>query len=281
MRRYDASAVQYQGHEDEAAWHAVLQEALRQDRLCFDLETDSLDARKATPVGVALSWQAGTAHYIAMTDENRAAVLAGIGEVVADPRRTVIGHNLHYDLTVLRWHGIDCRATIWDTLVAATLINPDRKLTMDALAAELLAYEPISIQTLLQDVDGNERTMAEVPFAEQVPYACEDADITWQLAEKLAPQLVESGVKDLFEQVESPLVQVLVTMEHHGVALDEARLTELREEFARRQAQLADAIFATAGEEFNLNSPKQLGEILFEKLKLRPVRQTHRQEQAI
>ena len=222
------------------------------------------------PLGIALSWQTGTAHYLQVTDENRASVLSAVTDLLADPQRTVIGHNLHYDLTVLAWHGVACRAKVWDTLVAATLVDADRKLTMDALAAELLAYEPISISTLLHDDEGNERTMAAVPFAQQVPYAAEDADITWQLAEKLAPQLAERGQEQLFNDVESPLVNVLVTMERHGVRLDEQRLAELRDEFQQRQQQLADGIFSEAGEKFNLNSPKQLGEVLFDKMKLDP-----------
>jgi DNA polymerase-1 len=198
-------------------------------------------------------------------------VLEPFKSVFANPKIEKVAHNLKFDVGVLLAHGIEVAGTVFDTMLAHYLVEPDRKHGMDALSEQFLGYTPIPISALIKD-EGElfERTMRDVPVAEVAEYSGEDADVTWQLREILAPMLRERGQERVFYDIEMPLVRVLVDMESEGIAIDTKALAEFSIELQKTMTSLETSIHELAGGPFNLNSPKQLGEILFEKLNLDP-----------
>ena len=181
-----------------------------------------------------------------------------------------IGHNLKYDLGVLRWHGISVSGPFFDTMLAAALIDPDGRRGMDHLAQTLLNYQPIAISELIGEKGDEQLGMNLVPLDEIAEYAVEDADITWQLAELFRENIEEMGQRRVFYEIECPLIPVLVEMEHEGVRMEREVLDAMAREFQDHIEETAVRIYELAGEEFNLNSGQQLGSILFEKMELDP-----------
>ena len=240
--------------------------------LAFDTETTGLDALEAEMVGFSLSWEAHTAYYVALPADRAEAQtwLELFRPRWEDSAVTWIGHNLKYDYQILANYGIRLTGTLRDTMLAHYLIEPDQRHGMDALAQNYLGYTPISIETLIGPKGKNQKSMRDVPAAEVAEYAAEDADVTWQLHETFKPKLAEAGLEGVLHGMEAPLVPVLADMERAGMAVDLEGLARYSVELGEDSARLEAEVRELAGVDFNLGSPKQLGEVLFDRLKLDP-----------
>lgn len=243
-----------------------------QTTFCFDTETEGLDPRESSLVGLSFSWEAHKAWYVPVPAGAAAKdVLAPFVSVFADGKIGKTGHNLKFDLAVLKAAGLLVEGPLFDTMIAHHLVEPERRHGMDHLAEQFLGYTPIPIDALIgEEGELFQRTMREVPVEQVAEYAAEDADVTWQLRGHLEPMLREQGQERVFEQIEMPLVRVLVDMEAEGIALDTKALAASSVELQQAIATCEREVMELAGQPFNLNSPKQLGEILFEKLNLDP-----------
>jgi DNA polymerase-1 len=248
---------------------ALIEALLQQSSFCFDSETTGLDARTCDIIGLAFSWAPHTGYYVPLPHD-RDEVLAILEEFrpVFASESEKIGHNLKYDLSVLRWHGIRVAGPFFDTMLAATLAEPELRRSMDELSRSLLSYEPVAISALIGDKGEEQLTLLAVPVEQVAEYATEDADITLQLAALLRPKIEEMGQSQLFYEIECPLLPVLVDMEHEGIRLEVQALDALSLQFRDSIEQAAERVFELAGERFNLNSGSQLGNILFEKMEL-------------
>ena len=248
----------------------LLESLLAQKQVCFDTETTSLKSLEAELVGIAFSWAPGTGYYVPFPEDQQETqtLLETFKPFFEHPYLEKIGHNLKYDLKVLRNYGIRVSGPFFDTMVAHYLINPDMRHNMDVLAETYLHYTPQSITELIGKKGANQGTMREVSLEKQTEYAVEDADITLQLKEHFLKELESSNTLSLFSNVELPLMEVLTEMESAGIALDAAFLNDFSKTLLTDITDLEKAIYTAAGENFNLASPKQLGVVLFEKLKL-------------
>ncbi|MBE2286854.1 MAG: DNA polymerase I [Prosthecobacter sp.] len=251
----------------------LLQLLAGQTSYCFDLETTGLDPRDTQIVGIAFSWKAHEGWFVHFPREKAAAkaVLEDFREVFTRDGIEKIGHNLKFDLSVLLAHGIEVRGPFFDTMLAHSLIDPDQRHGMDYLSETYLHYTPVPITQVIctekDDLFGTTMAQAADQDAQKVAdYAAEDADVTWQLAGKMRPELKEQTY--VFESIESPLLPVLTKMENFGVKIDVQALREYGIELEKKARELEKRIQESAGGPFNLNSPKQLGEVLFERLKL-------------
>lgn len=232
----------------------------------FDTETTSLTAFDTQIVGLSFALEKGKAYWVRLPEdkEKTQEVLERFRGVFEDEKITKTGQNLKYDIEVLACYGIQVRGALFDTMVAHYLLNPESRHGMDILAQEYLSYNPMSFQEMM----GREKDIRKVDLVRLKEYACEDADVTLQLREVFAPMLVEKGVEKLFRDLETPLIPVLADMERTGVRIDTAELARLQQDFKKELDEVEKRIFTEAGESFNLNSPKQLGDILFKKLAL-------------
>lgn len=236
---------------------------------CFDTETTSLDAMMAELVGLAISVKVGEGHFIFfpedMSREEVISILNEFSEVFQSPDIVKIGQNLKYDLLVLKNYGFEVDGPMFDTMLAHYVNDSNGKHGMDAMSEELLNYTPVSITKLIGKKGKGQKTMREVPVEELVEYAAEDADITLWLKEKLEEKVKGNQV---FETIEQPLMPVLTNMEFEGIKVDAEALNQYSEDLGQRLEVLEKEVYELAGEEFNINSPKQLGEIMFDKLEL-------------
>ena len=260
----------YQTIDSPVGYSLLLQKLMAQKSVCFDTETTGLDALQAELVGIAFSWEKGKGYYLALPEdfEECKAIVQQFQPFFASSAIEKIGHNLKYDIKVLLKYDLIVNAPIYDTMIAHYLINPDMRHNMDVLAETYLNYTPQSITELIGKKGKNQLTMRQVPLVQQTEYAVEDADITRQLKEHFAKELEGGGTQSLFDQVELPLVDVLTQMEANGICLDTPFLHELSVQLQTDIDALEKGIYDQAGETFNLASPKQLGPILFDKLKL-------------
>ncbi|OEK07147.1 DNA polymerase I [Roseivirga misakiensis] len=244
---------------------------LRQDEICFDTETDSLEPIEANLVGLSFSYQSGEAYYVPTPPDDKEETLRIVEEfrpVFESETITKIAQNAKYDVQILKNYQVEVRGPIFDTMLAHYLIDPDTRHNMDVLAENYLNYTPVSITELIGKKGSKQGNMRDVPVHQVVEYAGEDADITLQLKKSLAPLLTEGDLKKLFNEVEIPLMHVLADVEYNGVKIDTEVLAAMSKELEEESRVARDEIFSMAGEEFNVASPKQLGVILFEKLKL-------------
>ncbi len=249
----------------------LIRELLALESFCFDTETTGLDPRSASLVGMSFSWKAHTGWYVPVPPDDAdaaAKLLEEFRPVFESETSEKVGHNLKFDLSILKWQGMDVRGKFFDTMLAHSLVEPDLRHGMDYLSEVYLGYTPIPITNLLGQEKTPLRTMATVPLEQIAEYAAEDADVTWQLRSILAPLLKEKAQERVFFEVESPLVPVLVDMEHAGIKLDADPLEEFSAELAKEMDVAEKTIWKLAGTEFKLNSPKQLGQILFDILKI-------------
>lgn len=239
---------------------------------CFDTETDGTDAFEAELVGMSFAWQAHKAYYLPVpaNKEEAQKIVDLLKPVLENPEIEKVGQNLKYDMLVLKKYGVEVQGPLFDTMLAHYLIEPEKRHGMDAMAEQLLGYKPVSITSLIGKKGKNQGNMRDVNLAEIAEYAAEDADITWQLKEKLAPFISTQKLDDLLYNVEGKLAHVLTQMEYEGVRIDTEVLGELSEKLALEAKEMEQEVFKIAGEEFNLNSAQQLGKILFDKLKLDP-----------
>ena len=261
---------QYQWVNSPAGRSLLLEKLLKQSSVCFDTETTGLDALQAELVGIAFSWEQQKGYYLALPQdqEEAQAIIDTFRPFFENPQIEKIGHNLKYDLKVLLKYDLRVAGPLFDTMIAHYLINPDMRHNMDVLAETYLNYSPQSITELIGRKGKNQGSMRDVPLDQQTQYAVEDADITLQLKHHFEKELAESATTDLFKTVELPLVEVLTDMEAEGINLNVNFLNQLSKTLTADIAVLEKDIYGEVGETFNLASPKQLGVILFEKLKL-------------
>ena len=261
----------YQYIDSPKAQKLLVQNMLKQKAVCFDTETTSLNELEAELIGMSFSYKKGLAYYIPLS-EKREEVLETLEifrPLFEKEEILKIAHNLKFDFKILKRYGIEVQGAIFDTMIAHYLLNPDGRHGMDYLSEIYLNYKPVSIETLIGK-GKKQGTLRSVSIEEQTNYAAEDADITWQLYELFAPQLQKENLQDLFYKVEMPLMKVLAKMELQGVSLDKKWLEQESKDLEDDLRKLELKIFDLSGEEFNMNSPKQLGEILFEKMQLDP-----------
>ena len=260
----------YQTVDSSLSRELLLKNLLQQKSVCFDTETTSLDALSAEIVGIAFSWEKSKGYYLVLPDnkDETVAILKPFKAFFENTKIEKIGHNLKYDFKVLKNYNLNVSAPLFDTMIAHYLINPDMRHNMDILAETYLDYSPQSIIELIGKKGVNQKSMRDVSIEKQTEYAVEDADITFQLKQYFEKEIHEAQALDLFKKVELPLVKVLTSMECEGINLDVSFLEELSKNLDIDIENLEKSIFNIAGEAFNLASPKQLGAILFDKLKL-------------
>lgn len=249
----------------------VLIERLKsENQFCFDTETSDLNTFTCRLVGLSFSFKKGTGYYVHLPEERALAQewLQLFQPILQDPSKTLIGHNIKFDLKTMRQYGIDLKNNLFDTMIAHYLLHPDGKHGMDEVSEKLLCYTPISIETLIEKKGKDQGSMSTLSAVEISDYACEDADITYQLFEILQPQLEKEGLIGLFKDVEMPLMPILADMEWEGIKIEIPFLEVYSQELEKDIAIIEKEIFELAGETFNMDSPKQLGPILFEKLKI-------------
>lgn len=260
----------YQIAQGELGVKLLIQNLMNQSSVCFDTETTGLDAHNSELVGIAFSWEKGKGFYVPFPeDQNTAQELVDKFRVFFENENIEkVGQNLKYDLKVLKRYGIEIKGKLFDTMIAHYLINPDMRHNMDVLAETYLKYSPKSIETLIGKKGKGQKSMRDVELELIKEYAAEDADVTYQLKQTFEPVLAQTNTRALFDQIEVPLVPVLADMESEGIRLDVEFLKSLSEELDKDIKALEMRIYEAAGHSFNLASPKQLGEILFDKLKI-------------
>ncbi|MDF1751481.1 MAG: DNA polymerase I [Verrucomicrobiales bacterium] len=270
---------QYIRAEDDKARAKLLASLAKKKSFCFDIETDSLDQKVAKIIGVAFSTAAHSGHYVEVPESGGEAVLAEIAELLTTPGIEKIGHNLKFDIGVLHWNGIKIAGPLFDTMLAHSVIEPEQRHRMDYLSERFLNYIPISYDSVFgkkEEATGQMSLFDEVEmsggtgpdFEAVAQYAAEDADVTWQLAEILRKQLEETNQERVLLEIECPLIPAIVGMEKQGIKVDTSVLEETGVVLEKRINQLQEEVFEAAGTQFNLGSPKQVGEIFFERLKL-------------
>jgi len=248
----------------------LLKKLQQQSSVCFDTETTGLKALEVELIGISFSWETGKGYYVSFPDDQSEtlAVLEEFRSFFENKSIEKIGHNLKYDIKVLSNYGMPVKGPLFDTMIAHYLINPDMRHGMDILAETYLNYQPVSITKLIGKKGKNQLSMRDIPLNDQTEYAVEDADITLQLKKHFIEELKKGNVIKLFNEIELPLVSVLTAMEIEGINLNTNFLNELSIQLTNDINRLEKTIFDQAGEEFNIASPKQLGVVLFENMKL-------------
>ena len=242
----------------------------KQKAICFDTETTGLDVNLAELVGMSFSFAPREAYYIPVPSnyDDAHKIVNEFKNVLEDEKIDKIGQNLKYDMAVMKWYDIEIKGKLFDTMIAHFLVQPDMRHNMDVMAENYLNYSPVSIETLIGKKGKDQLSMRDVPIEKISEYAAEDADITLQLKEKLEPSLKTSGVQKLFDEVEIPLIPVLANMEAEGVRLDKEALQDLSKALEKDITVVENEIQEIAGTKFNVSSPRQVGEILFDKMKV-------------
>jgi DNA polymerase-1 len=260
----------YRAITSDGALTDFLVDAMQQSEICFDTETTGTDAMKAELVGLSFSWKQGEAWYIPCPPdrEETLALLNRLRNLFDNPNITWVGQNVKYDMLMLKNYGISLKGPHFDTMLANYVIEPEGKRSMDMMSRKYLNYDPVSIETLIGKKGKGQGNMRDVPLDQIKEYASEDADITLQLKHTFAPLLKVNEVEELFQQVENPLVPVLADMEFAGVGIDVDFLAEYAHQLGKEIKEAEESVYQQAGVTFNLASPKQLGEVLFEKMKL-------------
>lgn len=236
-----------------------------QKSFCFDTETTGIDANNCELVGLSFAVKPGEAWYVPVPDDKDAAqqVVDTFKPVLEDEKIAKTGQNIKYDILVLKWYNVQVQGSLFDTMLAHYILDPESRHSMDRLAESYLGYTPVSIETLIGKKGRNQGSMRDVSLEKIKEYAAEDADITLQLQEKFAPLIKDNQQEKLFHEIETPLVYALAEMEYEGVLVDKDFLAEYSNELGADILELRDKIYQSAGVEFNIDSPKQLSEILF------------------
>lgn len=262
---------QYECVQTEEALDAWIQKLSAQEWFCLDTETTGLDPKTVELLGFSFSCEEGKACYLPTVGEGSLpseTVRAKLSPLFENAHIGKVGHNLKYDLSVLRWHGYEIRGPLIDTMILHSLVRADQKHGMDFLAEAYLGYTPVSIESLIGPKGKDQKSMKDVPMDKLAEYAAEDADITWQLFRKLKPEVEKQGQQRVFYEVEMPLLPVLTAMEYEGIRLDPDSMVKFSAQLLEQSLGLEKQIHSMAGETFNIASPKQLGDILFGRLKL-------------
>lgn len=248
----------------------LIEQLQQQSKFCFDTETTGTDANQVSLVGIAFSFQTGEGFYVPIPENQEQAhsIIHEFKPILENNQIAKVGHNLKYDIIVLKWYNIEVKGTLLDTMLAHYLIDPDARHGMDILAENYLDYSPIPITELIGKKGKNQGSMRDVSIETVKEYAVEDADITWQLLYKFEPQLKDFNAQNLYQDVENPLIYVLAQMEKTGVKIDIEILKKYSLILEQDIQSLEQQIYTKAGLKFNIASPKQLGDVLFEHLKL-------------
>ena len=260
----------YQLVQGNMAIGLLLRDLMKQPVVSFDTETTGICALTAELVGISFSWEKGKGFYVPIPADRTEAqeIVDKFIPFYEDENIEKVGQNLKYDLEILANYGVTVKGKFFDTMLAHYLINPDMRHGMDILAETYLKYSPMPIEALIGKKGKGQKSMRDVELELAKEYAVEDADITLQLKEIFAPKLDQTGTRKLFDEIEVPLMPVLASMETEGINLDVPYLKELSAELSADAKMLEQKIYEAAGQSFNLGSPKQLGEILFDKLKI-------------
>ncbi len=260
----------YQLLDTDEAIRTLVKTLSGKKAFAFDTETTGLDFLDARIVGLSISYQAHQGYYVPFPEdpEGTRKRLEYFRSLFEDERILKVGQNIKFDLHILANHGLRVRGPIFDTMLAHYLLYPDQRHNLNEMALTLLGYRPVAIEELIGKKGRDQLSMRQVEEEKLKEYAAEDADLTWQLYEILAPRLKEAGLEKLAREIEMPLVRVLLAMERTGIRLDVRVLKEYASKLREELAQLEKEIHALAGREFNISSPKQLGEVLFEELKI-------------
>lgn len=266
----ESVAHDYKEIQDEEELYSLVSALKELSEFCFDTETTGLDPIDSKLVGISFSWQAHNAVYVNLLSE-KADINTWMGllkPIFDDPEKRIIGQNLKYDSHILKNYGISIKGNLFDTMVAHYLLHPDKKHGLDAIAEDYLGYMKIKTEDLIGKRGQSQLSFANVESEKVAEYACEDADITWQIYEQLRSELDEENLKNLAEEIEMPLVRVLMEMEHAGVSINTEDLKVFAEKLRNELIKIEGKIYELAGMQFNINSPKQLGEVLFERMKI-------------
>jgi DNA polymerase I len=261
---------QYMAVVGEPAIKELIEKLIKEKEISFDTETTSVDANNAELVGLSFCFKKGEGYYVpcsANQDEVR-TTLHYFMELFSDETKTWIGQNIKYDLLVLKWYGAELKGKVFDTMLAHYVIESEGRRSMDLLSAQYLGYLPVSITELIGKKGKGHGTMRDVELEIIKEYAVEDADITLQLKNVFIPLLKTKQVEKVFNEIESPLVKVLVDIEYEGVKVDMEFLNLYSRELETEAKRCEESVYSQAGIRFNLASPKQLAEVLFEKLQL-------------
>ncbi len=262
----------YQSVVESKSIEELVHKLRGQAEICFDSETTGIDANNVQLVGLSFAYTPGQAYYIPCPgdQDQTKALLRQFESLFQDPAKKWIGQNIKYDMLVLKWYGVEIAGSLFDTMLAHYVIEPDGKRSMDLLSAQYLGYEPVHIEELIGKKGKNQGNMRDVELEKITAYAAEDADITLQLKKVFVPLLKQKAVEKVFFEVENPLVKVLTDMEFEGIRIDVGFLQEYSKQLDLEAKQAEENVYRQAGVRFNLSSPKQLGEVLFEKLQLDP-----------
>jgi DNA polymerase-1 len=256
--------------EHDEAIDDLVKELLNQNEICFDTETSSLDYFSLNIVGLSFSFNSGTGYYIPCPEdfEKAKSICHKFKPVLEHASILKIGQNIKFDMLVLKRYGVEVKAPLYDTMIAHYLVEPDMKHGMDYLSETYLGYTPVHIEELIGKKGKNQGSMRDVPIDKIAAYAAEDADITFQLKQVLSPMVEKHEVEGVLKDIELPLIPVLADMEYEGVKIDVDYLNVYSKELEQDMLKYRSAIFDIAGLEFNLDSPRQLGDVLFGHLKL-------------
>ncbi len=260
----------YQTASDEQQIRQLCTWLLQQKEFCFDTESTHPNVHQAELVGIAFSWQKGLGWYVPVPPDRRQAkaILEMLQPALAHPGICKIGQNLKYDLLLLKWYDVPVVGPFFDTMLAHFLLDPDSRHNMDRLAEDYLKYRPIPIEELIGKRGKTQGNMRDVAVEKVTEYACEDADVTWQLKQIFAAKLAEQNLESLFWNVEMPLMPVLAEMEFQGVRIDSEFLRNYSIRLEQEMHQTEQKIYEYAGEKFNIASPRQLAAILYERLRI-------------
>ena len=264
---------QYDAVVGDEAINVLVQTLLAEKEICIDTETTGIDANNVELVGLSFSFKAHTGYYVPVANDGEGKdgakhILSLFAPLFAKEDILWIGQNLKYDFLVLKWYGIQLKGKTFDTMLAHYVIEPEGRRSMDLLSAQFLGYEPVSIETIIGKKGKKQGSMRDAALEDIKEYAAEDADITFQLKNCLAPLITKKEVNRVFDEVENPLMPVLVDMEYEGVKVDIDFLNEYSKVLEVEAKESEEKVYAAAGVRFNLASPKQLGEVLFEVMKL-------------
>jgi len=267
---FSSSQKDYQLTDTREKRNDLIQQLKKLDEFCFDTETTSVDPHDAELVGIAISWKKHQAYFIPCPQEQKEArkITEEFREVFEDEKIGKVGQNIKYDILVMRNYNIRVQGPLFDTMIAHYLLQPEQRHNLTVLSEKYLNYTPISIEELIGKKGKNQRSMRSVPVKQITPYACEDADLTWQLRDILEKELKEHSLWKLAGEMEMPLIHVLIRMEMNGVKINEKELKQYAGELREELKGIEKEVHQMAGVTFNIDSPKQLGEVLFERMKI-------------
>ncbi len=270
LKSIKTEKVEYNLVQTDEEIDKLLEILLKQNEVCFDTETTSLTIHSAQLVGLALSVSKGKAYYIPFNQEHNETIkkLEKLKPFFKNKDIIKVGQNLKYDIMVLMNYNIEVKGPMFDTMIAHYLIEPEQRHNLDALSRHYLKYDTIKTEELIGKKGKNQMSMAQVALDKIKDYACEDADITLQLVKPLHKQLQDAKMVELFQNIEIPLLSVLADMEYQGIKLDNEGLKNYSVQLKKETITVEQSIYKHAGMEFNISSPKQLGEVLFDKMKI-------------